>query len=538
MKAFTFLTIAQNCNCNISIPASQLIVDANNYNVNPGDTICLLSGNRDYLKIINFHGDSLNYVYFINCGGSVIIQNNYHLYGISIQNCSYFRFSGSGVDSITYGFKIMETKANMNGLTISEKSTNYEIDHFEISNTGFAGIMAKTDPSCDLSTNFGNFTQYNTSIHDNYIYNTAGEGFYIGHSFYSGYPTTCSGQPDTLYPHVIKGLKVYNNLLENCRWDGIQVGCATEDCEIFGNIIKNYGTDLINGQNSGIQISGGTTGKCYNNLITNGSGNGITVFGLGNNLVFNNIILNAGKNYFPTDPSKRVYGIFCDDRATISGRYFNFINNTIINPKTDGIRFYSLQSNNNKFFNNIIINPGSLGSYSPVNQSYIYLLNGVNASLSNNFFDKNMINVKFIDTLNLNFKPTVFSPVKDAGIDVSSFGINFDFDNYPRPYSIAFDIGAYEYYPGNSVIEYKENKYFTISPNPNDGNFDFQFSENINLLNSKLIIYSQMGKLIFCKVLNDDENQTINISNQLKAGIYFIILQTENNQINSKLIIY
>lgn len=535
---FTNQLFSQNCNCTISIPVSQLIVDGNNYNIQPGDTICLMAGNKDYLKLSNFHGDSLHYITFINCGGSVILQNNYHTYGINISNCSYFRFTGTGSDSIDYGFKIFETKANMNGLTISDKSTSYEIDHIEIANTGFAGIMAKTDPLCDLSANYGYFTQFNTIFHDNYIHNTGGEGLYIGHSFFSGYPTTCNAQPDTLFPHEIKGLRVYNNFLENCKWDGIQVGCATENCEIFGNTIINYGNDLINGQNSGIQISGGTTGKCFNNFIANGTGNGINVFGLGNNIIFNNVILNSGRNYYPSDQTKKVYGIFCDDRTTIPGLPFNFINNTIINPKTDGIRFYSLQSNNNKFYNNIIINPGSLGTYSTNNQSYIYLNTGVNASLSNNYFDLDMGNIKFIDTLNSNFKLTEFSPARDGGLDVSYLGINFDFDSIPRPYSNEFDIGAFEYYPGNTIVEFQDNnEAISIYPNPNNGKFYIHSNQNQTKENYNIKIINQLGELIYFKTLITEELQTIDLSKSAKSGLYFIILQSEKIRISKKLII-
>ena len=96
--------------------------------------------------------------------------------------------------------------------------------------------------------------------------------------------------------------------------------------------------------------------------MANGSGIGINVFGTGNNFVYNNIVLNAGQNYFPNDPSKFVHGIFCADRSTVPGSPFNFINNTIINPKTDGIRMTSTLSANNEIRNNIVVHPGSIGA--------------------------------------------------------------------------------------------------------------------------------------------------------------------------------
>lgn len=528
---------SQNNNTSVSIPASQLIIDGNNYNINPGDTIRLSAGIKEYLRISNFHGDSLHYIVFINDSGSVIIQNNSHPFGILIVNSSYFKFTGTGVDTVKYGFKILKTQANMNGFNISGKTTNYEIDHFEIANTGFAGIMAKTDPVCDLSANYGYFTQYQTSIHDNYLHDIGGEGLYIGHSFFGGYQTNCNGQADTLYPHELKGVRIFNNYLENCHWDGIQIGCATEDCEIYGNIITKYGLDSLNSQNSGIQISGGTTGKCYNNLISNGSGNGINVFGLGNNLIFNNIILNAGKNYYANDPTQIVNGIFCDDRTTISGLPFMFMNNTIINPKTDGIRFYSTQSNNNKFFNNIIIHPGSLGSYSVNDQSYIFLSNGVNANLSNNYFAPDMININFKDSSSGNFKLTAISPALDAGMDVSSYGINFDFDNIPRPSSFGYDIGAYEYVPENFIQESNYMNEIHVFPNPNQGIFNISFPY-LNLSDNFILkIINPLGQIIFEHNLNKKAIHTINISKLAVNGLYTIFIQSEKYCIYKKIII-
>jgi len=439
---------AQPCSCNHTITNQQLAVNANSLNIQPGDTICIQAGNRDYLYLANFHGDSLHYVVFINCGGPVIIQNNYYNYGIKIVNSKYFRFTGTGVDSIRYGFKILGTPVNTNGVNLTEKSSNFEIDHLEIANTGFAGIMSKSDPMCDLSTNRGNFTQYNPVFHDNYIHNAGGEAFYIGHSYYNGYPVTCNGIPDTLYPHEIKGCRVYNNIVENSHWDGIQVSCVTEDCEVYGNTVIGYGMDAVSSQTTGIQIGGGTTGKCYNNFISGGNGCGIIVFGTGNNLVFNNVIMDAGLNYFPDDPTKRVHGIFCDDRTTVPGRYFNFVNNTIINVKTDGIRFSSMLSANNQIINNLIIHPGSLGSYSNSAQSYIYLFSGTSVIQSNNYTDPFMNNVQFRDTLNDNFRLMAGSPARETGADMSLLGVNFDFDSLSRPYSL-YDIGAFEYHPEN-----------------------------------------------------------------------------------------
>lgn len=530
---------SQQCNCKHYIYPNQLVVNGNDYNVVPGDTICVMAGNRDYLSLSNFFGDSSNYIFFINCGGEVIVKNSYHLYGISVSNCRYFRLTGSGYGQSVYGIKILETQQNMNGLTIGNKSSDYEIDHIEVANAGFAGFMLKTDPGCDSTFNNGYFTQYNTLVHNNYIHNTGGEGMYIGHAFYGGYVVNCNGQNDTVYPHSIKGLRVYNNVLDSTGWDGIQVGCADDDCEIFGNIITNYGTKKVNGQNSGIQIGGGTTGKCYNNFISRGSGTGITVFGNGFNTIFNNIINKSGYNYFPGDNTKKVYGIFCDDRTTIQGSPFNIINNTIVEPKTDGIRFYSILSSNNHIVNNIVVKPGSYGAYSDLTQSFIYLTNGVNAIKSNNYFHQNCSQIQFLDTVSENFQINSSSPARDAGIDVSNFGVLFDFNFYPRPYNALFDIGAFEY-NSNSISDNKDDckSPVFVYPNPNRGKFRIVINDEIKQQLTDIYIVDLIGNKVWdIKVSDFLFREAIVINKIFPSGLYFIVLQTKNTKYRQKVII-
>lgn len=445
---------AQNNSCKYTITLQQNYIDGSKLNILPGDTICIESGARLSLKLINFHGSADKYIVFRNSGGAVVVSNNTLAYGISIENSSFFRFTGTGSSQYKYGIRILGTKSGASGLSVGNLSTNFEVDHIEIANTGFAGIFSKTDPVCDLSKNRGNFTQYQSVYHDNYIHNTGGEGMYIGHSFYSGWTTTCGSDTVMLYPSELKGVRIYNNLVDSAGWDGIQVGCATADCEVYGNKVTNYGTAKVGAQQTGIQIGGGTTGKCYNNKIINGSGMGIAVFGIGNNDIYNNIVVNAGYNYYPNDSTVRIYGIYCDDRATIPGSSFNFYNNTIVNSKSDGIRFTSIASRNNRFYNNIVVHPGSYLSYKkiPAQSGYINTgaKSGVDALIANNYFYKDATQILFADTLNNDYHLTRNSPAIDAGMNLSCFGINIDHENLPRPLGSGFDIGAYEFKPYKS----------------------------------------------------------------------------------------
>ena len=524
-----------NCHCNYTIGLSQNNVDASTLSIKPGDTICILSGNRKFLRLANFHGDSLNYIVFKNCGGSVIVENNDQSYGILITHSSYFRFTGTGYDSIKYGIKVIKTPAKTVGLSIDGMSTNFEIDHIEVANSGFAGIMSLTQPTCDRTENRGVFVQRNTSIHDNFVHNTGGEGFYIGHSFYSGYPTVCDGKADTLYPSELKGLRVFNNRIDSCGWDGIQVSCATSNCEIYNNYISHYGIAKEISQNSGIQIGSGTTGKCYNNAILNGSGTGIMIFGLGNNYFFNNIVVNSGYNFYSDDASKRVYGMFCADRATVPGSSFNFINNTIIAPKTDGIRIYSNQSRENKFFNNLILKPGSFGTYRDLSQSYIFYNSDVQVDILTNYYSQNLSPFLKFDSLASIYNFTSTLPIYNSGINVSTFGIFTDYFNNQRPVNNKIDIGAFQFDSLKRSNTERYNYKYYIYPNPSNGNFMVVYNGNEKMKKITLCTFS--GLKIFEESDFLDNSKFIELKSRVKNGLYLLTIFTEKSQFASKIVI-
>jgi len=514
------LVSAHNNSSKHLIASSQLSIDASKMNIQPGDTVCIEAGLRKMLLISNIHGTAENYIVFQNCGGEVIIQNKDLSYGVCIDNSSYFRFTGTGVDSINYGIRILETMVGGSmGIKVGNKSTNYEIDHIEIANVGFAGIMAKTDPKSDLSTNRNTFTQYQSIFHDNYIHNTGGEGMYIGHSFYNGMLFTVDGKEITLFPCALKGVRVYNNRIDSTGWDGIQVGCATEDCEIFGNSVTNYGLSDESSQQSGIQINSGTTGKCYNNYIAEGTGNGMTIFGLGNNDIYNNIIHDAGFS-----------GIFLDDRGTIPESSFNFFNNTIVSPKADGIRFYSVISKNNKFHNNIIINPGSIITYSKYSKQTPYInvgaKIGIDAIISNNFMDTNLDRIQFEDVSNNNFKLMSTSPAIEAGLDLSIYGVASDFEFKARPIGRNYDLGAYQRV---STTETRLNTNpitnFKVYPNPCNGKFEIarEGTEAVDVT-----IHNIEGKVIQTTKTTNNKNLKFDLSDLGLNGKYFVTISDKN----------
>lgn len=434
------MSIAAIAACAMSIQPNQAVVDGSN--IPAGSVVCLPAGTRGALLLKNFSGSPSAPITFINDGGQVVVKTSTSTsYGIKMENCKYFRFTGTGSND-KYGFKI---DGGNNSFMIDKLSTNFEVNNFEISNSGFAGIMAKTDPSCDPATWRANFTMRDLSFHDNYVHHVKGEGFYIGNSFYnSGRDLSCG----KILPHSIVNVKVYNNIVSNSGAEGIQVGCVIEGLKVYNNTVESFGVDPFAAfQNNGIQIGEGSGGLLYNNIVKNGPGNGLQILGYGDNVVFNNLVLNAGS-----------FGIFADERFT-PGNGFKFINNTIVNSGKDGIMLYSELVPMNHIYNNIIIGPR--------NGVFVGKKSGVRVTETSNYYNADINSIKFVNASGGNYQLAAGSPAIDKGTNVSSYGVAIDYTNGARPAGGAFDIGAYEANAvGGVIVNPTPNPTPELNPNP------------------------------------------------------------------------
>jgi len=308
------------------------------------------------------------------------------------------------------------------------------VDHVEILNSGFAGIMAKTDPNCDDATVRGNFVMRQVILHHNYVHDTGGEGFYVGHNNYlTGLSTPCGLR----LPPLLEGVKIYNNIIRNSGWESIQVASTPKGAEVFNNRIENYGVKNVKYQNNGVQFGEGGNARFYGNLIKGGRGNGLMILGNAENITYNNVIVNTGG-----------HAIFCDDR-TATGAGFKFINNTIINSGLDGIRIYADNVPMNLVYNNIIVNPKSYASYSyprTGNDAYVYLLGkSVKVQKLNNYFTRNINALKFMNPSAFNYALNTGSPAINKGTNIATFNIPLDYAQKPRLKGSAYDIGAFEF---------------------------------------------------------------------------------------------
>lgn len=525
------------------VDAQTSLIDGNSLPYNQltgGDTIYLLAGKWDNLLIRNFRGATGKPFVFINKSGIVRFDTD-HNYAISVQNCQFFKITGTG-NSEFYGIQIDRVQ-NGAGIGIGGLSSDYELDHISIKNVPIAGIYAKTDPDCSLISVRGKFIQKNTLIHDNYIENAGNEGLYVGNTTYFGQTVSCNGKDTLLLPTLLEGVSIYNNIIKYSGWDGIQVSSAVKDCRIFGNRILFDSQAEVPNQMSGIIIGGGSKCDCYNNLIADGKGDGIELHGLGGNRIFNNIIANSGRTFYPQDFSSSAmkHGIFVSDVSVVKDSSFFIQNNTIINPKSDGIRFSSIKSRHNLIASNAIINPGNFDYYENGNtrfqgaDSYVMIADASSdVDIRNNYFARDLSNAGMA----ADFSLLKNSSLIDAGYPGSPI-INFDFRNKVRPLGNTPDIGAYEYDPqtGFSFNPEKESG-IEVFPNPaKDELFlKLQLQSNSDLVFS---VFSLSGM----KIVTKENHRTTSGSNTirislagLKPGVYLYSVKNNDRMNTGKLV--
>ena len=427
--------------------------ELNYKDVEAGDVVYLQTGSRNRLLIRNFHGTKENPIIFrpSDWASDVIISSEEN-YGISIRNCSHISITGWQGANGLYGIKIEKVEGSGSvGVSTSNKSTNVELSFIEIGNVGFAGILSKTEPDCnDPSTFRGAFVQKDTRIHHCYIHDTGSEGLYIGSTQFLGQELGDCGKQ---YPHLLDGVRIHHNRVERTGWDGIQVSSALTDCKIYDNVLVDCSISEKEAQMSGIIIGGGTTADCYNNTIIDCRATAILVFGNAGTKVFNNLIIRPALQFEPGNPDEREYGIYINDKTYVDDSFYGIYSNTIIQPKSDGIRISSSFSFETRMYNNLIVDPGAWDVYEndntdfTGNDSFVFLENSEqNVRMAANVFVRSSSLPKFMDAEDDNYRLMYDSQYVDAGRDLTDqIGVNFDIENKRRPIHDGWDVGAYEY---------------------------------------------------------------------------------------------
>ncbi len=410
--------------------------------VQAGDVICL-SGEQKYGRITfdSIIGTENNPIVIRNCNGQAVIESDAS-FGLRFTESKHFKLVGDGGGD--YGIKVSTEKGFF--VSMERKTTNFEIAQIEVAGfeeaggtlesdrNGFAGIGIKTSPYqyCDLFTDPTRtaWVMEDVSVHDCYIHDVGGEGFYIGHGFYKGRKEkNCD---EVTYSHAIKGIRIYDNLIEDIGLDGIQIKNADADCAVYNNVIRNYGTLNKSAHKEGLFIGGGTTGKFYNNYVIGGTGNGIQCQGIGNLDIFNNLIVDSGK-----------YGFFAAEGQFIVREpdgYFNVINNTFINSGLYSFAFFGNNGGTKRIINNVFAVGGTA-----------IFRRGVAVDSTGNRASQQLATFDFKNSSTNDFSPSRNSVLIDTGEDVSAYGILDDINGNPRPSGTGFDVGAFEIRNDNTL---------------------------------------------------------------------------------------
>ncbi|MEQ8470478.1 MAG: right-handed parallel beta-helix repeat-containing protein [Marinoscillum sp.] len=345
----------QTCpSCDYTVVSN--VIDGQKLNLQPGAIICLSAKVYDRLTFKNIIGTEEKPIIIRNCEGVAKIESN-NAFGVKFQNSEHLIFSGDGTSDDEYGICITTEKGFY--LTMEQFTTDFEISRVEIKGSspmgqgdraGFAGIAAKTSPyqDCDRfkDPERNDWIMKNISIHNNYIHDTGGEGLYIGHGFYKGRAEKKCYDGLKRFSHSIKGVRIYDNRIENVGFDGIQIKNADEDVKVFNNTIYNYGTRNENAHNEGLFIGEGTTGEFYGNIVDTGTGNGCQIQGLGNLDIHDNLFVNSQGN--------GIYASHGQFVVRLANGYFKIHNNTVINPGEIGLVFYNDAGGEKTFSNNLI----------------------------------------------------------------------------------------------------------------------------------------------------------------------------------------
>lgn len=421
---------AAPCDCDLTLELDVGIADGAALGVQPGQSVCVRGGPREYLRLQKFTGTVEQPIVIRNCEGVVDISNDDRGYALTVDGSRHVHVTGTGDEASTYGFRARaaRTGPDYSGMSVAvgELSSDIELDHVEAYEAGFAGIMWQTNPRCDLSANLGEFVMENSRIHHNWMHDTGGEGLYFGSTGYGGREYTCNGEKVTLYPHELHGADIHDNIFETTGWDGAQIGVTPKGCAFYNNTVRDVGLAGELYQQQGLQIGGASTCVVSGNTFMDGPTNGVFVLGADDTFIFNNLIVNFGDA-----------GIYASDQNLDLAAQFQIAFNTVIvGAGKRGIAVFGPKLGPGYAFNNVVVGPNPIGVAGDIpdfTQSMNHTAEAPDA-------------LGFVDAASRDYHLREDSQLRDAGAALPNASIDVDLDGAPRSDG-APDIGAFEWSP-------------------------------------------------------------------------------------------
>lgn len=240
---------------------------------------------------------------------------------------------------------------------------------------------------------------------------------------------------------------------------GINLAFPGHDVDVIGNVIHDVGDYLnphgceathgIYVENASSPNIGGYSTRAWNNIIYRNESDGITSWHcasqmvLANNLSFENG--RAGISVGASDSGCTNNNSVVNNNILIHNGYHDSC--TFTDPAqcpignhsgSGGIYEVGSTGPNNTYWNDLSYQ----NLFNGMADDTIHLLTGTQQSAIIGI-DPQLVNYQPDGTGNYHLTP--LSPAVDKGTSASA--PPYDFDNYPRPYGAAFDIGPYEWHP-------------------------------------------------------------------------------------------
>ncbi|WP_135553612.1 Ig-like domain-containing protein [Paenibacillus cymbidii] len=206
----------------------RLYIPAGTYQYLKLDGLPKRAANKPPLIITNYGGQVkvtgiFTYSVVLGGGSNWILTGEYDS-DLKTGNVNYPGHKGGDYANSPGHYGIEVGRSNTNGVSIGNYATNFELSYMEVADSGFAGLLIKTDKKPDA-------TMDGVKIHDMYIHDTDSEGMYIGNT----------GATDN--QHLFTNLEIYNNRVLRTGTEGIQLTNMGDGVKVHNNVVVMCATD-------------------------------------------------------------------------------------------------------------------------------------------------------------------------------------------------------------------------------------------------------------------------------------------------------
>ena len=441
----------------------------------PGARVCVRGGiyDRGKLEFINFVGTPAQPIVITNVEGQVRVEHG----RIYLDDSQHVEFAGDGDPQLSYGFLVVGSTEQafgasqrsadapaLRGIHAHHVEIHYQ-DRFAVQAVGVRGFEALAVPAAIEDLDFHHFYIHRAVDAEGNPLGGFREGFYFNSSDYGELPVP-----------AMRRVRIHHNLVQGSGWDGIQISAASE-CEVDHNVVLEDSRYLRQFQNAGIMLGKGSACQVHHNRILGGQGPGIYHQGNGGRSAdpgassaghfYGNLIISAqGALVAEPDPREsgdpqietadRRFGVFVanardeldDDRAG----YVFVYHNTIARSAVEAIRLSADPTRIAGFeaFNNLLID------------AVVGLTPSVHPGIHHNLELESAL-FPFLDWVEAWGDPARSFPgfrlgpdsagAIDAGATLPWSLASRDIDGQGRPFGVAYDIGADEYWPDSLLAD-------------------------------------------------------------------------------------